>query len=390
MKLLTLALFYIRTVLLRRSSILQLVIIPLILTAVVGQATSPSRGTHQALLAVVEEQPSQLGTLLIDLLRSEPGVTSERFSKARAEEALDQGAIAGMLVVPADLATTLAAGQPLSLAYQRSASRTDSPIVQAGIENVLVKLGGTIEAQAQAAAALAKLGITPPQADQTLSLWKTAPPVTVAVATVQASQASATVGQGVNQSSPGLLVMFTLLFMLNGANTLLYERDFGTLRRLLIMPMSAATILAGKLLGMFLGGMVQIGLLITAGSLFFHVPWGQSPLALATLVVCFALAATGFSLMMAALVRTRLQLSAISLLCVLVMSALGGCWWPLQIMPQWLQVIGYCFPTAWAMLGFSNIIARGMDVVAILPQALALLGFAVGFFLVGVARFRYL
>ena len=46
-------------------------------------------------------------------------------------------------------------------------------------------------------------------------------------------------------------------------------------------------------------------------------------------------------------------------------------------------------PTTWAMQGMLDIILRGRGLEAILPEAAVLMAFAVVFFGVGVARFRY-
>jgi ABC-2 type transport system permease protein len=70
-------------------------------------------------------------------------------------------------------------------------------------------------------------------------------------------------------------------------------------------------------------------------------------------------------------------------------AALGGAWWPSEIMPAWMQGVAKAVPTYWAMQGFSNIITRGLGLQAVLPQAAALVVFGGLFLVVGVRRFRY-
>jgi ABC-2 type transport system permease protein len=73
----------------------------------------------------------------------------------------------------------------------------------------------------------------------------------------------------------------------------------------------------------------------------------------------------------------------------MILAALGGAWWPLEITPAVYQATVKVLPTTWAMTGLTDVIVRGKGVVDILPAAGILLGFAVVFFLIGIWRLRY-
>jgi ABC-2 type transport system permease protein len=161
------------------------------------------------------------------------------------------------------------------------------------------------------------------------------------------------------------------------------------LSRLLIMPVRKVAVLTGKLSGVFVTGILQIIILIVAGAYLFSVPWGQSPLALALLILAFAFAITSLGMLMAALTRTPAQANSLNTIIVLAMASLGGAWWPLEIVPQWMQTLGRLFPTSWAMTGFHDIITRGLGVTAVLPEVAVLLAYGVLFLAIGAWRFRY-
>jgi ABC-2 type transport system permease protein len=194
---------------------------------------------------------------------------------------------------------------------------------------------------------------------------------------------------GANQSSPGVVVIFALLFATSGTNVLIWERQAGTLRRLLVTPAGKSTILLGKLLGIYLIGLAQIALLILAGALLFGVAWGSSPLALVMMVLAFTLVATSMGVLLATLVKTIAQADALASLVVMAVSALGGAWWPLDATPRWMRAFGHLFPTAWAMDGFRDIVIAGQSAAGVLPEFAALIGFAALFLSVGLLRFRY-
>ncbi|HNB53263.1 MAG TPA: ABC transporter permease, partial [Anaerolineales bacterium] len=74
---------------------------------------------------------------------------------------------------------------------------------------------------------------------------------------------------------------------------------------------------------------------------------------------------------------------------IMTLASLGGAWWPIEIVPQWMQQLALALPTGWAMRGFQNIITRGLTLNAILLEVGVLIGFGLLFLTVGVWRFKY-
>jgi ABC-2 type transport system permease protein len=186
-----------------------------------------------------------------------------------------------------------------------------------------------------------------------------------------------------------MLVMYALFFTFGGGASLLVERDEGTLRRLMVMPMGKWTILTGKLLGIFLGALVQMAIMVLAGQFAFGVRWGQDPAALTAMLLAYGFTGTALGVMVAALVKTPAQANAAGTISIMALASLGGAWWPIEIVPQWMQSLALGLPTGWAMRGFHDIITRGLDLNAILLEMGVLLGFGLLFLVVGVLRFKY-
>src|SRR5207244_13511735 len=79
-------------------------------------------------------------------------------------------------------------------------------------------------------------------------------------------------------------------------------------------------------------------------------------------------------------------------LCVLAsssMAALGGCWWPLEIVPASLQLIAHCVPTGWAMEALHQLISFGGGWETVLPRLGVLALFAAGANVGVVSMFGY-
>ena len=209
----------------------------------------------------------------------------------------------------------------------------------------------------------------------------------VAVAT---GGADAQVSSGTNQSSPGSLVNFGLVsLLLSSAIVFVNERVNGTLRRLVTSPISIFTLLTGKIAGPVVMGILQTLLLVGIRQWVFGVAWGRSPLALAVVALSFILAGVSIGIFLSTLVRTSDQAVSIMIGTSMMLAALGGAWWPLEITPRFMQQIGHLLPSAWAMDGFQSVILRGAGVAEVAQPTLILLGFAVVFFTLGIWRFRY-
>jgi len=100
------------------------------------------------------------------------------------------------------------------------------------------------------------------------------------------------------------------------------------------------------------------------------------------------IASAAFAIMLATLVKTQRSAGSIAVLASLVLAPLGGCWWPLFILPQWMQALAKITPHGWATTGFNKLMLFGADFSAVVPEMLALVGFAVLFSIIAVWRFR--
>ncbi len=188
---------------------------------------------------------------------------------------------------------------------------------------------------------------------------------------------------------PGYAVMFVLLGTTAAATSLLEERERGTLRKLQTLPISRLSILGGKMLSNFLTALFQMFVLFLVGHFAFGMWVGNSILGLITLIVATAFAATGLAMLIASVCKTRAQASGVSLLIVLSMSALGGSWWPLYIVPEWLQTVAHVTLTAWSMSAFNNLLIYGEGMASILPSISVLFGMGVVFLFLSVRMFRF-
>ncbi|MGZ9234345.1 MAG: ABC transporter permease [Anaerolineales bacterium] len=190
-------------------------------------------------------------------------------------------------------------------------------------------------------------------------------------------------------SSAGQLITWVFVPLLGISALFAYERQQGTLRRLLTTPSNKATFLLGTISGQVAMALLQMLLLVGFGILVMKLNWGREPLALFIILLASALAAAAFGTTMGTFIKTEGQAGGLSVMFGMVFALMGGCWYPLELFPPAIQNAVKVLPTTWAMQGMLDLVLRGGGLPDILPEAAVLLGFAAIFFSVGVWRFRY-
>lgn len=169
-----------------------------------------------------------------------------------------------------------------------------------------------------------------------------------------------------------IAVMFLLFTASAAAGSLLDESESGTLDRVLGSHVTMGALLGGKLLYCTALAFGQLVLMFVWAWLVFGVdlPGHLGGFAVMGLVTSFAVAA--FGLLVASACRTRAQLGAVSMLLVLVMSAVGGSMFPRHLMPAAMQHAGLATLNAWAIDGFTKVFWRDEPVWRLWPQVLVL------------------
>ncbi|QYK51501.1 MAG: ABC transporter permease [Anaerolineales bacterium] len=403
-KLLQIAWLYLYTTYKDRSTLIWGLALPLIFTTVLGVgmqgfASSDEPPTWE--LAVINQDAGEGGGQLIAALDTHPSLRAYSASADEAARRLADGEIAATLSLPAALSENLLAGQHTQLLFQTNVSEPRAAqVVEQAVLAALYDLSASVGIANTSLNVAERLDLFAldgaPTQDEYLQEGLAAArqaqedqPIGLQTRAVSRLEEQDEVPIGFSQASPGNMVIFSMFFIVYGASSILLEREQGTLRRLLTMPVSKLAILGGKLLGVFVAGVAQISLLVIVGQLAFNVPWGQSPAALAAMIVAFAFCITSMGMLLAALVRTYAQIDAMSMMLILPLAGLGGAMWPIEIVPDFMQKIATYLPTGWAMRGFQDIIISGFGLAEVLPAVGVLVLFGIVFLALGVWRFRY-
>ncbi len=188
-----------------------------------------------------------------------------------------------------------------------------------------------------------------------------------------------------DQYVPGFGVTFLLIGMMLGiALTLVDERSWGTLQRLEASGAPLTGLLLGKVASRFAVGVAQMVVLFAVGRALFGISLGPQPAALLLPTVAMSFAAAALGLVMPTLTDSHDAVMPLGTMVSMAMSAVGGCWWPLDFEPSWMRSLSHALPTTWAMQAYNDLMIRRADwSAAAWPSAVAF-GLGVLYLAVGV------
>ncbi len=367
---------------------------------------------------IVNEDQGPYGGQVEEVLRSiQPLRMLQSRSVDQADEKVADGEAPAAIIIPADFSARIDANQPTRVQLIKDPTQQAEAQAVAGILNeVLTEFSVRAEIEYGIRAVFDKTGAlkgADPEAvraaqAQTMGVIWTAvqeirqnPAITVQREDLTGEERTLT-GSGIvfAISMPLFFTMFAFFLVGFMAESILKEKEAGSFRRLLAAPIHPSTVVTGKMLAFVGVVFLQMLVLFGIGSVLFDMPLGDSPLGLLALTLALALAATGLGMLVGSLARTSKEAGNIGLLLGFVLYfASGFITFNVNISGGVADVsfqseglrfyISQLTPHAHAIDGYIKLMLEGAGLLDLLPNILALLGFAAVFFLVAMWRFKF-
>ena len=371
------------------------IILPLVFIYLISGGTTQT-GDPRLVLTVVDQADSALSQALLDELAKSSAVNPVLTEYDQALQEFEQLKVSAVLIIPSDFTADALTLGSASLELRKQPNTLNGLAVEQAVQLAASRIASLADVARVSTARAAEFQ---PFADeaarqafydsaftQAQTMLAEAPD---RLQSVVASTSDPIEYDAKANSTAGQMITWVFIPLIGLSAMLAYERANGTLRRLLVTPTSKATFLGGTILGQGLTALVQMSILIVFGILVMKMKWGQSPAGLAMVMLSFTLAAAALGTMLGTFVKSESQANGLSVLIGMLMAMMGGCWYPIELFPSAIRSAAQVLPTYWAMQGFLDIAVRGQGPAGVLQECAVLLGFALLFFSVGIARFRY-
>jgi ABC-2 type transport system permease protein len=288
-------------------------------------------------------------------------------SVAEAELEIDEGRAAAALILPPDLGADLLAGRQAEVQVILDGTDPNRATVASGAAS---RYFGEV-GEALARRRLAAISRPVPEIALTPRILfnpglKTPPFMVPGIAAM-------------------LLVVVTTIVTSMG---LAREREMGTMEQVLVTPIRPLDLLVGKMAPFVVIGLVDVALLMSAGTWLFEVPLRGNLFGLLVGTLLYLMTTLGVGLLISTLSGSQQQAFLGGFLFVMPAILLSGVMTPIRAMPEWLQLLTYLNPLRYYAEVMRATLLRGAGFAELWPQLAALAAFGGALLALATARFR--
>lgn len=388
-----------------RKGIVLFLLLPILLTAILGTAlkgvlTDDTNSMPKMTIAVYNTDAGEIGARLIeDVLQNEQLASHITIHSFTSKEEVELQIIGGKndvgLIIPQDFSQKIWAAESTQLeVLQDQGKPLISQIVRSIVTSYTNRVGAVAQASKEVTTQLANSKQTAVAAS--VNFASLAAEVMGQLGDAARSEHTFVVDQPIGKKAvssmqyyaAAMLAMFLLYNATVGAKMIINERSTETLARLMNTPTSKTSILLGKYVGTLAFSILQLLIFMSATNAAFGVNWGENVLQSIVIGLMYAIAVSGLSMMIAAMIANEQAVETISGLGVQILAALGGSMVPITVFPDFMRKIAHMTPNTWALNGFIDIMS-GTTWQALLLPIVVLLAIGTGSLLIGTLRLRY-
>ncbi|MGH0432047.1 ABC transporter permease [Bacillus hominis] len=368
-----------KQILIKPQSYILMFGMPIIFTLIFGGLLGGS-GNEKVNVSLVDKDGSVLSSKYYEEIKKSDLISIEKVTYEEGKQRIENKKSSGIIIIPKNFQKSMLDRKVENIQFQASADFTGGT----SVEQVLASALKEMEIEVSAARDFEKKSNT---SWETMykEIYTKVEPVSIQKESILHDDQKL---NNVTGRAAGFSILFVMIVMLSATGTILKARQLGVWSRLLEAPVSKVQILAGYILSFFLIGWIQFGVLMILTHSLFDVQWGNL-LGVITLVSVLLLAVIGLALLLASIVKTTEQQSALGNIVVISTCMIGGLYWPIEIEPAWMQTAANFVPQTWAMRGFTELIVRGGTLADIGGYIGILILFAGVFFVIGLTRIRY-
>ncbi|MGO4272695.1 ABC transporter permease [Paenibacillus sp. TAF58] len=147
----------------------------------------------------------------------------------------------------------------------------------------------------------------------------------------------------------GFMLMFMMSLINNTVSVMMDDRRQRTMARTYSAPIHSFEIVLGNFLGSFLVGTLQVLVILLFTRNVMNYEYGLPFVSQFILLEFFLLASMGIASAVASMVKNASNMGMINSLVITPTCMLGGCFWPISLMPDWMQKLANFVPQKWVI-----------------------------------------
>lgn len=352
----------------RRGLIMNVLVPAIILSIMAGLFASTNR--DKAIIIVNNADSGILGEYLASSLQKEPlyEIHSEpAMNEQQLKDRVLEGKADAAIYIPSDFSAKMMEGGPSSAQLYRMNTQLWNASLEATLQTEAQKLSSSAAlvrgTDSESPVDLSKL---------TALLEAQASPKAVLVNTEME------LGKIVSDPTMiGLILMFVMLLVSQSIGFIMEDREQRTMARMYTAPLRSLDIAFGNFLGSMLVGTIQLVIVLGLTYFVFDYSPGISFGWMLLVLEFFLLAIVGLASAVAGLVRNSTQLSQINNIIIAPSCMISGCFFPLSMLPDFMQKLANFFPQKWALTAIDRLGGGGSFSDVLLPLLILLLFAAV-------------
>ncbi len=189
--------------------------------------------------------------------------------------------------------------------------------------------------------------------------------------------------------APGIMAMTVMMSVMTGLpHAISYEKEFGTLDGMMVSPISRMAIILGKTLAQTARGLIQGLLILGLAILLFGVTIQGNFILLLFLLILGVFSFVGLGIVITSFAKDEQTASMVMMTLMFPMMFLSGVFFPIQQMPDFMQMIAWSLPLTYATSAMRKVMVLGADVTAISTEIIILLVFGAVLLAIAVPMFK--
>lgn len=194
-----------------------------------------------------------------------------------------------------------------------------------------------------------------------------------------------TKSKSVTKQSIGLLLVFMLIASSTASSFILKDKANKTYYRIFCSNISKSKYIIANVIANFIIFLIQIFVILFMSLYVLKLNFYIDTKIMFIILCSFGFVSIGFGIIIAAFSKSLNQSSYLSNILITPTCMLSGCFWPLDMMPKFMQKLANIFPQTWILKTIDSL-QQGKSFNEVISYLSIVIIFALAFFVVGILK----